>query len=202
MLYKVLKIASELMQGARLSGADYARWAGVKVGRGCRILTRKFGSEPFLISIGDDVTISIDVVFLTHDGATWLVRDDRGRRFIYRRIEIGNFVFVGAGAIIMPGVKIGDRSIVAAGSVVTRSVPSGTIVGGNPAQIIGDFSEYERRMMESCPAEVDLSDSQSFEERVSRALDGEMRPPMVRNSEAEIRPNGNSGSGADVRRLR
>ena len=50
--------------------------------------------------------------------------------------EIGNDVWIGHGAIILGGVKIGDGAIIAAGSVVTKDVPSMTIVGGNPAKVI------------------------------------------------------------------
>lgn len=123
-------------------GDEYARWKGVKVGSNCRILIRSFGSEPFLIEIGDDVTVSSGVQLITHDGATWLVRDEVGRRFHYAPIKIGNSVFVGAGAVIMPGVEIGNNVIIGAGSVVTKSVPDGVIAAGNPACIIGTFDRF------------------------------------------------------------
>jgi acetyltransferase-like isoleucine patch superfamily enzyme len=114
-----------------------ARAMGVVVGEDCRILSLAVSAEYDLISIGDRVTISSDVLFVTHDGAGWLVRDDDGRRHYWlARIAIGNDVIVGARTVIMPGIKIGDRCIVAAGSVVTRSVPDGSIVGGNPARLL------------------------------------------------------------------
>jgi maltose O-acetyltransferase len=49
---------------------------------------------------------------------------------------VGNGVWIGFGAMILPGIHIGDKSIIAAGSVVTKNVPPRTIVGGNPAKII------------------------------------------------------------------
>jgi acetyltransferase-like isoleucine patch superfamily enzyme len=117
------------------------------VGTGCRIITREFGTEPFLIRIGDRVTVADGVRFLTHDGAHWLIRDDQGRRYRYAPIEIGDDVFVGAGATLMPGVRIGSRCIVAAGAVVTKSVPTGTVVAGVPAAIIGLFDEFEAKSL-------------------------------------------------------
>lgn len=51
-------------------------------------------------------------------------------------VEIGNDVWIGTRVIILPGVKIGDSSIIGAGAVVTKDVPSYTIVGGNPAKIL------------------------------------------------------------------
>ena len=72
----------------------------------------------------------------------WLFPDAQGRRHYWlARIEVGSDVFIGAGATLMPGVRIGDRCVVAAGSVVTRSVPDGSVVGGNPARLIGTYEE-------------------------------------------------------------
>lgn len=136
----------------------YARLVGVRIGQGCRILTRHFGSEPFLIEIGDRVTLSEDVLFINHDGSTWLMRDGRGRRQKFARIRIGSDVFVGARSILMPGVEIGDRVVVGAGSVVTRSVPSGLVVAGNPARVITSFNELRQRQLAGCAAEADLPD--------------------------------------------
>src|SRR5690606_17596805 len=132
-----------------LSPVEFARSVGVTVGENCRLYINSFGSEPWLISIGNKVTITTNVLLLTHDGSTWLVEDKKGRRQLYRRIIIGNNVFIGKNSIILPGVKIDDNVIVAAGSVVTKSVPSGKIVGGNPAKIIGDFDTYKHRALSS-----------------------------------------------------
>lgn len=55
---------------------------------------------------------------------------------VFRGVEIGKDVWIGTRVIILPGVKIGDSSILGAGAVVTKDVPSSTIVGGNPAKIL------------------------------------------------------------------
>ena len=106
------------------SGVGYARYKGVKVGEFCRIYIRSFGSDSFLIEIGNKVTITSGVKIITHDGSTWLMNDEKGRRYLFKKVVIGNNVFVGVNAIIMPGVKIEDNVIVAAGSVVTKSIPA------------------------------------------------------------------------------
>lgn len=145
-------------------GDQYARSLGVTVGERCRILTRSFSTEPYLIRIGDDVTISTNVLLLTHDGSTWLFRDAKGRRYDYRRIDIGNRVFIGANAIIMPGVRIGDRVIVGAGSVVTKSIPEGLVVAGNPARCVGHFDHLEERALNEYPRhdEIDSKTQKEF----------------------------------------
>jgi acetyltransferase-like isoleucine patch superfamily enzyme len=126
---------------SRLKGPEQAaRELGVTVGEGCRIYSLDISSEWELLSIGDRVTVSSGVRFITHDGVGWLFPDEQGRRHYWlARIDIGDDVFVGAGSTVMPGVRIGNRCVVAAGSVVTRSVPDGSVVGGNPAKIIGSY---------------------------------------------------------------
>jgi acetyltransferase-like isoleucine patch superfamily enzyme len=52
-------------------------------------------------------------------------------------VEIGNYVYIGSGAIILPGVTIGDHSVVGAGAVVTKDVPAFSVVIGIPARIVG-----------------------------------------------------------------
>lgn len=159
-------------------GTAYARRIGVTVGDDCRIYTWRFGSEPFLVSIGNRVTITSGVSFLTHDGAGILVRDDRGRRFQYRRICIGDDVFVGINSILMPGVRIGSRVIVGAGSVVTRSVPDGLVVAGNPARVLGTFAQFTAKALEQWPCETAETRAMPYRERVLRMLDDTPRPPV------------------------
>ncbi|MEE1896849.1 acyltransferase [Flavobacterium rakeshii] len=148
------------------NGVIAARKLGVVVGEQCRIYSLKFGSEPFLIRIGNKVTITSGVTFLTHDGSTWLFSDHKGRRYLYRPIKIGDNVFIGVNAIILPGITIGNNVIVAAGSVITKSIPSGVIVGGNPAKIIGAYDEYEKKVLINYIAHDELDLTCSYEERV------------------------------------
>jgi tetrahydrodipicolinate N-succinyltransferase len=64
------------------------------------------------------------------------------------KIDIRDNVFIGYNAVILPNVTIGPNAIVAAGSIVTKDVPPGTIVGGNPAKVIGSVEEYVAKLQE------------------------------------------------------
>lgn len=63
----------------------------------------------------------------------------------FGKVVIKDWAYIGAHAQIMPGVTIGEGSIVAAGSVVTKSVPDGMVVGGNPAKILCSVNDYLQR---------------------------------------------------------
>ncbi len=148
-----------------------ARWLGVEVGEGCRLYIREFGSEPFLISIGDRVTITQGCTLLTHDGGTWLVRDAGGSRYqSFGRIRIGSDVFIGANSIVLPGVTIGNRVVIGAGSVVTRDVPDDSVCAGNPARRLGAFSDWSRKIEATCTNDRELPFGTSYRARVEAAV--------------------------------
>lgn len=158
-----------------------ARYLGVKVGKNCRIYIDDFGSEPFLIEIGNNVTITSGCKLLTHDGSTWLIRDDKGRRYLYKKITIGNNVFIGVNSILMPGVQIGNNVIIAAGSIVTKSIPDGVIVAGNPVKIIGNYYQYEQNALQNLYSDIDFIPKENYVQRVSRFLNHEPKPLLKQN---------------------
>lgn len=138
-----MKLSLFLMKLKRkICGEGYSheelRSYGIEMGKNCHVLTSKIDvHHGFLISMGDNVTIS-DARLLTHDGST--------KKFLgysrVGRIKIGNNVFIGAGAIILPGIEIGDNVVVGAGAVVTKDIPSDSLVVGNPARVIKTVTEY------------------------------------------------------------
>ena len=118
---------------------------GAVIGENCHIYSNISTTETYLISIGDNTTISTRVQFITHDNSVSKVIEDASD--VFGRITVGRNCFIGAGAIILPGVTIPDNTIVAAGSVVVKSAPSGgVIIGGNPARVIGDIKCFKEKM--------------------------------------------------------
>jgi len=124
----------------------FARHLGVRVGEGCRLIgidRSTFGSEPYLVSIGDHVTITAGVRFVTHDGGVWVLRTRHPDIDVVGRITIGSNVFIGLNAILLPGIRVADDSVVGAGAVVARDVPAGSVVAGAPARVVRTIEEYE-----------------------------------------------------------
>lgn len=128
--------------------ARYARTLGVNVGEECRIggnPERLFGSEPYLVSIGNRVTVCEGVRFLTHDGGVWLFRAECPEMDVFGRIVVGNNVFLGLNSLILLGVNIGDNCIIGAGSIVTKSIPANSIAAGCPARVITSTENYRQK---------------------------------------------------------
>lgn len=115
----------EVAQGARARGA--------RVGKGVRLLGQIDGVNPHLVSIGDYCVIGAHSALLAHcpvNGA--------------RPVSVGDFCYLAYGVLVLPGVSIGDDCIVGAGAVVTKSVPAGSVVAGNPARVLRQVTEAER----------------------------------------------------------
>lgn len=131
----------------KIDDSDYnicmMRKRGIIIGEGCRMFTQIGSLEPTLISIGDNVTVSADVSFCTHDNA--IIKAIEGKTDVVGKISIGNDCFIGMRSIIMYGVTLGDNCIVGAGSVVTRSFPPHTVLAGNPAKAICTTEEYAEK---------------------------------------------------------
>lgn len=163
LLQRITALFIYLLRG----GAVAARFQGVKIGRGCKIYILNFGSEPFLISIGDNVTITSGVKLITHDGSTALVKNASGSRFQrYGRITIGNNVFIGVNSIILPGVTIGSNIIIGAGSIVTKDVPDDVVIAGSPAVCLMGIEHYENKIRRRCVNEAELISYASYQEKV------------------------------------
>lgn len=129
----------------------YWKDKGLIIGKGCEVYSSaSFGSEPYLISIGDNVRINSGVNFVTHDGGCWVLRnyikcDNSHQLDLFGTIKIGSNVHIGTNSIIMPGVSIGDNVIIGCCSVVTRDIPSNSVAVGIPARVIESVDEYYKK---------------------------------------------------------
>lgn len=123
------------------SPEKYARHIGVNIGSNCLIDTRNWSSEPYLITIGNNVQVTRGVSIHTHGGAN-AIRRHHPDFDVFGKVIIEDWAYIGSYSQIMPGVTIGEGSLVAAGSVVTKSVQPHTVVGGNPARYICTVEEY------------------------------------------------------------
>lgn len=126
------------------SPEEYARLIGVRIGNNCLIGTRNWPSEPYLITIGNNVQLTSGVSIYTHGGGH-PVRLSHPDFDCFGKVTILDWAYIGAFSQIMPGVTIGEGALVAAGSVVTKSVEPHTVVGGNPAHFICSVSEFYER---------------------------------------------------------
>lgn len=125
---------------------------GMKVGKGCDFVSPgpNFGSEPYLIEIGNNTTVSFDVAFVTHDAGTRVLRnlatnEKEKQTVIYGKIIVGNNCFIGCRTTILPGVKIGDNTIIGAGSLVNRDIPANSVAAGVPCKVICSLEEYKEK---------------------------------------------------------
>lgn len=118
------------------------RSQGMIVGKDCCIYSAEFWSEAFLISIGSHVQITSGVKLFTHGGG-WVFRDELPNFDSFGKIRIGNNVYIGNNAMIMPGITIGDNVVIAAGAIVTKNVPNNVVVAGNPARIIESIEVFK-----------------------------------------------------------
>lgn len=127
---------------------EYLRKNGISVGENTDIMSPlhsdiDVGRGDF-ISIGNNCVISAGVSIIAHDYSWKNLAVSNGVLYPSggKPIKIGNNVFIGANSTILGGVTIGDNSIIAAGSVVCKSVQTNTVCGGNPAKTIMSLEEY------------------------------------------------------------
>jgi acetyltransferase-like isoleucine patch superfamily enzyme len=125
-----------------------ARSLGVTVGENCRLISCDFGSEPYLVTIGDHVSAT-EVSFVTHDGSVWVFRDEWPDADVMGPIVVGSNVFIGAGAMVMPGVTVGDNVVIGARSLVTTDIPPNCVAAGVPAKPLRSLSEYKASLESS-----------------------------------------------------
>jgi acetyltransferase-like isoleucine patch superfamily enzyme len=142
--YFILKIINKLKYHS-FRPLRYAKSVGVKVGNNTKIMTKQFGTEPYLITIGDNCEITAGVNFITHDGGVWVIRnlyEEYKNIDILKPIIIGNNVYIGNDVTILPGVNICNDVLIGAGAVVTKTIRASGVYAGVPCKFICTLAEY------------------------------------------------------------
>jgi acetyltransferase-like isoleucine patch superfamily enzyme len=147
----IVKIVLRLVRWVPVSKfrAWMLRKIGVRIGDHCRLFKADWGTEPYLVEIGNHVVVSNNVRFLTHDGAVWIFRKEHPDLDIFGSIKVGNNVCLGFNVILLPNTEIGDNSVVAAGSIVKGKIPPNSVVLGNPAKVVMATDMQKRLMLMS-----------------------------------------------------
>ena len=131
----------------RSNPLKYAKKIGVNIKGHLHIYgSIGWGSEPWIITIGDNVHITHGVKFITHDGGTLLFRDKVPDLEITKPITVGDNVYFGNDVIVLPGVNIGNNVVIGAGAVVTKDIPDNSVAVGVPARVIKTIDEYFEKL--------------------------------------------------------
>lgn len=149
------------------------------IGKGCHIAPDAEIELPWAthLKLGSEVTVARGVRFISHDACMW--RSMGASRVGV--IEVGDRAFIGAFTIVMPNVRIGAETIIAAGSVVTKDIPAGVVAAGNPARVIKTISELHEK------TKTKLARTPCFGEEYRMKCGGTV---AMRNSMLKDSPNG------------
>ncbi len=164
---KLKKLARRIIDGPRASSADYVaylRSLGMVIGDNSVIYSPKHcvidGTRPWMIEIGNNVSITEGVTILTH-GYDWSVFKGMYGDVLGSagRVKIGNNVFIGMNSTILKGVTIGDNVVIGANSLINKDVPDNCVVVGNPQRVVCDIDSYlEKRRAAQVSEAADLYD--------------------------------------------
>ena len=147
MLHRIL-VKVGIKKPIDYNSIEYLRSRGVQIGDNVHILNSLIDFDHgFLVSIGNNVTLGLSNV---------------------GRFTIGDELFIGQGAIVLPNTHIGSRVVIGAGAVVSRDIPDNSVAVGNPIQIIGtydDFVERHRKQMLERPVYHTLWSEKTLDEK-------------------------------------
>ena len=131
----------------KLYPMKYAQKCGLNMKGKIRLYGNvSWGTEPWIITLGDNVHITDGVRFITHDGGTLLFRNIVPDLEITKPITVGDNVYIGNCTLIMPGVNIGNNVVIGAGAVVTKDIPDNSVAVGVPARRIKSTDEYFEKL--------------------------------------------------------
>jgi acetyltransferase-like isoleucine patch superfamily enzyme len=156
----LIKLKSALMNNHKRT--EYLKKKDIFAGFGedCYYCSRNIPEEPYMVKIHNNVVIAANVTFITHDVMNDMLSRRIGAKlgeelseYHMGTIEIFDNVAIGSNVTILYNTKIGPNALIAAGSVVTKDVPEGAIVGGNPAKVIGSLDKLteKRKLLKDAP---------------------------------------------------
>lgn len=150
----------------------YLRKKGIKIGNGCVFrypkTTRIDITRPSLVEIGDNVDMNFNFQILTHDWASRVFRNYYHELVPSSgKVKIGNNIYFGTNVIVLKGVTIGDNCVIAAGSIITKSIPANSVVAGVPAKVICSLDKYFEKRKQVCVEEA-FEYARSIKERFNR----------------------------------
>lgn len=133
-------------EGAYIEPPLHANWGGKRVHLGKNVYANfnltLVDDAP--IYIGNDCMLGPNVVIATAGHP--IDPELRAKVTQYNKeVHIGNNVWLGAGVVVMPGVTIGDNSVIGAGSIVTKDIPSGVVAFGNPCKVFRQIGEKDKK---------------------------------------------------------
>lgn len=143
MLAKIYRKLYKIVVG-KINPVKYARKIGVNFKKGTLHIYGhvEFGSEPWLITFGENVYITDGVKFINHDGGTLIYRNVIPDLDVTKPITVGNDVYFGNNVIVLPGVTIGNNVVIGAGAVITKDIPDNCVVAGIPARVLKNTADY------------------------------------------------------------
>lgn len=168
------------------SGDEWAAWLKRRgilyaIGEQCSIQTNVTITDPAYTRLGNNVRLTGCILF-GHDGSVNMLNRAYGLKLDrVGKIDIRDHVFVGHGAIILPGVTIGPNAIVAAGSVVNRDVPPNSIVAGAPARVVGDIDQLVARLQDATARLPWIDTLNRYRETGDPALRAEIERTRIRH---------------------
>ncbi len=139
------------------------------IGDHCMVMFRKIPLYPKLISLGENVWIASGVTLITHDAIHHMLNNKYSVLHFEEYagcIDIKDNVFIGSNTTVLPNVTIGPDTIVAAGSLINKSLPSG-VYGGVPARYIESFDEFVKKRLETVNEEIKQNRGQLSAETIN-----------------------------------
>ncbi|HIS49310.1 MAG TPA: sugar O-acetyltransferase [Candidatus Gallacutalibacter pullistercoris] len=140
------KMLAEAGEGCYIEPPLYSNWGGkhLHFGKGVYVNFNFTAVDDRDIYIGDYVMIGPNVTIATAGHPIEPSLRRQGMQY-NMEVHIGNNVWLGAGVIVLPGVTIGENSVIGAGSIVTKDIPANVVAVGNPCRVLREIGEHDRK---------------------------------------------------------